>query len=110
MEYLDPTITVSLITGGFVIAGSWITGWLTYKSAVSQKETERYKRRLIQSYQDIAAYHRLEELYTKQLASDGKSAEAWKRETRKTLRDQGFISPSEDATAQKAETRLRELI
>jgi hypothetical protein len=107
---MNDGLMFSLIAGGFALAGSIITGWFTYKSSVSAKETERNKRRLIQTYLDIAAFHRLEEKYTKTLETPIKSANAWKLELRKLLRDDGFQSPSEDATAQKAESRLRDLV
>ena len=73
-----------------------------------QRETERYKRRLLQAYKDIVAFYRLEEQYTRALATDNRSAEAVKRETRKKLRESGD-SPSDEATPQQCERRAQEL-
>mgnify|MGYP006196984843 CR=1 FL=1 len=102
-------ITSYSLLSGFAIIGSLVTGWFTYISAAKQKEAELYKRRLVQAYRDIASFHRLEDRYTKALETASKTAESWKREVRKKQRDEGFNSPSEDATAQKAEQRLSEL-
>lgn len=106
---MNESLTIALVAGGFAILGSAVTGWFTYISAVKQRETERYKRRLLQTYRDIAAFHLLEERYTKALETESKSAASWKREVRKTQRDEGFGSPSDDATAQKSEQRIAEL-
>ncbi len=106
---MSESLTIALVAGGFAIIGSIVTGLFTYISATKQKEADRYKQRLVQAYRDIASFHRLEERYTKALETTSKSAESWKREVRKNQRDEGFNSPSEDATAQKAEQRLSEL-
>jgi hypothetical protein len=103
-------LNIALIAGGFAILGSLVTGWFTYASSASQKDLQRYKRRLVQAYQDIAAFHRLEERYTSALSTTEKSADVWKREIRKALRDDNYSSPSEDATVTKAEGRLKDLI
>ena len=106
---MSETLTIALVAGGFAIIGSAVTGWFTYISAVKQREADRYKRRLVQAYKDIASFHRLEERYTKALETESKSAESWKREVRKNQRDEGFSSPSDEATSQKSEQRLSEL-
>ena len=106
---MSESLTLALVAGGFAIVGSAVTGWFTYISAVKQKEADRYKRRLVQAYKDIASFHRLEERYTKALETASKGAESWKREVRKKQRDDGFNSPSDEATAQKAEQRMSEL-
>ncbi|PPE74926.1 hypothetical protein C3942_04410 [Solimonas fluminis] len=102
-------LTLALVAGGFAVLGSLVTGWFTYITSVKQEQSERYKRRLLQAYADIAAFHRLEERYTRALETEDRSAESWKREMRRRLRDEGFGSPSEEATAQKAEQRIAEL-
>jgi len=106
---MTESLTLAIVAGGFAVLGSITTGAFTYLAAVKQREADTYKRRLLQTYRDIAAFHRLEERYTKALASESKSAESWKRETRKLLRDEGFASPSDEATAQRAEQRIAEM-
>lgn len=99
----------ALLAGGCAIAGSAITGWFTYAATASQKKSEQYKRELTRTYKDIAAFHRLEERYTQELATADKSAEAWKREVRKALRSEGFDSPSDGATVTGAMARISEI-
>ena len=82
---MSEAVTLAIVAGVSAIAGSAITGWFTYLSSVRQRETERYKRRLLQTYKDIAAFHRLEERYTNALATESESAESWKREMRRRL-------------------------
>lgn len=108
---MSDTLILAIVASTSAILGSFVTGWFTYRAAVKQREAERFKRKLIQAYKDIAALHRLEERYTVALAktSGERSAESWKREVRKALRDDGFASPSDDATAQRAEQRASEL-
>jgi hypothetical protein len=106
---MNETVLLAVLTGGCALLGSAITGYFTLLAAVKQREIERYKRKLVQAYKDIAAFHRLEERYTRALESETKTAEAWKRELRKQQRDEGFDSPSEDATAQKSDQRRAEL-
>ena len=106
---MTESVLLALVSSGSAIAGSLVTGWFTYRAAVRQRETARYKRRLVQAYKDIASFHRLEERYLQALQSDVKSAAAWKLEVRKTQRDAGFDSPSEDATAQTCEQRMSDL-
>lgn len=106
---MSESLTLALVAAGSVVLGSMVTGWFTYISAVRARDAERYKRRLVQAYSDIAAFHRLEERYTKALGSESRTAESWKREIRKKLRDEGAGSPSEEATAQRAEQRIAEL-
>jgi hypothetical protein len=58
----------------------------------------------------VAAEDRLEDRYAGTLAtSDSRTPAAWKREIRKQLRDAGFDSPSESATAFRAEHEIKEL-
>ena len=102
-------LILALVAGGFAVAGSIVTGWFTFAAAARQNELESYRKRLRQAYQDVAAFHRLEERYLVQLANPSRSAEAIKREVRRQLREEGFQSPSEDATVKKAEQRLSEL-
>jgi hypothetical protein len=106
---MSESLIVALVAAGSAVLGSAVTGWFTYISAARARDTERYKRRLVQAYSDIAAFYRLEERYTKALESDARTAESWKREVRRKLRDEGGNSPSEDATAQRAEQRIAEL-
>ena len=108
---MNDTVILAIVASTSAILGSFVTGWFTYRAAVKQREAERFKRKLLQAYIDIAALHRLEERYTAALAhaSADRSAESWKREVRRTLRDDGFASPSDDATSQRAEQRAREV-
>jgi hypothetical protein len=50
---MSETLLVALIAGGSAIFGGAVTGAFTYLASVRQRETERYKRRLIQCYRDI---------------------------------------------------------
>jgi hypothetical protein len=106
---MGENLSIAVIAGGFCILGSMVTGFFTFFSSVKTKETELYKRRLIRTYNDIIAFHKLEEKYIQVLATEEKSAQAWKREIRKALREEGCDSPSKDATALEAERRLKEL-
>jgi hypothetical protein len=113
MEHLgfSQQILLVLVTGGLALLGSLITGLITFYTAARLRDAERNKRSLIRVYRDIAAFHRLEERYAEVLAqaSDSHTAEAWKREVRRKLRDQGFASPTDKATAHFAEARIEEL-
>ena len=100
---------VAVIAAGAAILGSLITGIITFATSVRQRESERYKRRLLQAYKDVVAFYRLEEQYTQALATDNRSAEAIKRETRRKLRESGVESPSEEATPQQCERRAQEI-
>lgn len=106
---MSETLFVAIIAAGAAILGSLVTGIFTYSASARQREAERYKRRLLQAYKDIVAFYRLEELYIQALASESRSAEAIKRETRKKLRDSGVESPSEEATPQQCERHTQEL-
>jgi hypothetical protein len=100
-----------LVGGGLAIVGSAVTGFLTYVATVRQRETESYKHRLIQAYGDIAAFHRLEERYVQKLAAamPSTTAESWKRNVRREQRRADVLTPSPDATAQKAEQYIQKL-
>lgn len=106
---MTEALTLGLVAAGSVIAGSIVTGWFTLRAAVDQRDAARNKRRLVQAYRDVAAFRRLEERYTKALASDSKSADAWKRDVRKQQSEEGVATPGEDATARKAEQRILDL-
>jgi N-methylhydantoinase A/oxoprolinase/acetone carboxylase beta subunit len=106
---MSETLLVALIAGGSAIFGGAVTGAFTYLASVRQRETERYKRRLIQCYRDIIAFYHLEELYIQKLATVDRSTNSIKLEMRRTLREAGNESPSEDATPQKCERRMQEL-
>ena len=69
---MDQALLIAIVAGGSALGGSLITGIITLKTSVSQKKIESYKRRLIKSYQDIAAFHRLEEEYLGILESEEK--------------------------------------
>ena len=106
---MNESIIIALIAGGFAIIGSAVTGAFTYYATEHQRETERYKRYAIRALRDVIAFYRLEQQYTDALATESKTAEAWKREIRKHLRDDGFDSPSQDATIQKCSQRIADL-
>ena len=63
----------------------------------------------IEFFKDIAAFHRLEERYTQALATDVRSSESWKRDIRRTIRSDGFDSPSDGATVNGAMARISEI-
>lgn len=106
---MTETLTLGLVAAGSVLGGSIVTGWFTLRASVNQREALRNKRRLIQALRDVAAFHRLEERYTKALASEQKSPESWKREVRRQQFEDNLSTPSEDGTARKAEQRILEL-
>ncbi|WP_271680698.1 hypothetical protein [Thermomonas mangrovi] len=108
---MDDSILLAVVTGFSAVLGSLITGSITYWTATNQRVAAENKRRLKRAYHDIAAFHRLEERYASSLAAtDAPTAAAWKRDIRKRLRDEGFDSPSEKATAQLAERSINDLV
>jgi len=109
LQIVSETVLVAVIAAAAAILGSLVTGIVTYAVSVRQREAERYKRRLLQAYKDIVAFYRLEEQYTRALATADRSAEAIKRDARKKLRESGVESPSEEATPQQCERRTQEL-
>ncbi len=108
-DIMSETLQVAIIAASAAILGGVVTGIFTYAASVRQREAERYKRRLLQAYKDIVAFYRLEEAYLQALATEGRSADAIKRETRKKLREFGIDSPSEEATPQQCDRRAQEL-
>ena len=102
-------LLIALIAAGAAVAGGVITGGFNYYATVRQRDTERYKRRLLQCYKDIAAFYRLEEIYTNMLETKDQSAYSIKIAARKQLRESGVVSPSDDATLQKCERGIAEL-
>jgi len=113
MEYLEfnKQILPVLVGGGLTLLGSLITGLITFYTAARLRDSERNKRSLVRAYRDIAAFHRLEERYAEELAqaSTSHTADAWKKLLRRKLRDQGFASPTNKATAHYAEAQIEEL-
>jgi hypothetical protein len=105
------SMTLALVASGSAIIGSVVTGWFTYIAAAKQREIAQYKRRLRRADKNIAAFHRLEEKYSQALHSENKckSPMAWKRAVRKQQRDEGFDTPSDDATVRKSERRISDL-
>lgn len=110
-ESLVPVVVGGVIGGGFAIVGSLITGWLTYVSSVRKRETELYRRHLIQAYEDIAAFHRLEERYVEKLAEiePSKTPVGWKRSVRREQMLANIQTPSKDATARYADHEVQRL-
>lgn len=106
---MNSDIWVAVVACVAAILGSVVTGWFTLTASSSQKDLQRFKKQLVKAYEDIAAFHRLEEKYTARLADESKSADAWKREIRRELRSDGFNSPSEEATTARAEFKIQEL-
>lgn len=106
---MSETILVASIAAGAAILGGAVTGGFTYVTSVRQRETERYKRRLLQCYRDIIAFYRLEEIYIQLLATEDRSPNSIKLEARKKLRETGIDSPSEEATPQKCDRHMQDL-
>ena len=100
---------VAVLAAAAALLGSFITGLITYLTAVKQRQAEKYKRRLQVAYKDIIAFYKLEEAYTKALSTQARSAESVKREFRKSLRDNGQDSPSQFATVSESVRRLQDL-
>lgn len=100
-------IIIACIAAGAALLGSLGTCAFSYLITIKHKKISRYKHRLIQAYEDIAAFHRLEEAYTQKLTTtQGSTAEAWKRNTRKLQASAGFRTPSKEATARNAEQQI----
>ena len=110
-DSLAPVVIGGVIGGGFAIVGSLITGWLTYVSSVRRRETESYRRQLIQAYEDIAAFHRLEQRYSEKLAEiePSKTPVGWKRGVRREQMLANIQTPSKDATARYADQEVLRL-
>jgi len=106
---MSETLQIAMLTSVAALLGSVITGVITYMTAVRQREAELHKRRLQVAYKDIIAFYRLEEAYTREIATESRSAEAVKREFRKKLRDSGQDSPSQYATTAECERRLQDI-
>lgn len=113
MDHLvfDQQVWLALIAGGLTIAGGLVTGIITSLTAIRLREFAKLKRDLVRAYHNVAAFYRLEERYAEELAqiSTSRTAEAWKRELRRKLREQGYPSPTDKATAHYAEARIEEL-
>jgi hypothetical protein len=106
---MTETLLVGIVAAASAVLGSAITGLFTYIAARREREFERHTNHLRRAYGDIAALCQLEDMYCKELAREGRSQEAWKREMRKALRESGYNSPSEEATAARCAQRLRDL-
>ena len=99
----------SAVTGLFTIAGSVVTAVITYVASRPHKKLMRYRKRLLRSQRDNLALCNLERYYTEELAKHGRSPEAWKREIRKKMRDDGLAGPSQSASAARLEHSIAEL-
>lgn len=97
-------IIIACIAAGAALLGSLGTCAFNYLIAIKHKKISRYKQRLVHAYEDIAAFHRLEEAYTQKLSdTSGLTAEAWKRNIRKSQAAAGLGTPSKEATARNAD-------
>jgi len=99
----------SAVTGLFTIAGSVVTAVITYVVSGSHKKLMRYRKRLLRSQRDNLALCNLERYYTQELAKSGRTPEAWKREIRGKMREDGIAGPSQSATAARLERSIAEL-
>lgn len=120
---MSEQIQITLLMGGFTLLGAVITGIAAWLSARFQYARDRTRedltasrRELLHSLGDVAAFHKLEQRYTLLLSNlartegeSAKSAEAWKREVRRTVRAEGFATPSNSATDHQARSRIIEL-
>jgi hypothetical protein len=113
MRLVEITMINALIAAFGAFLGASVSTFFTYRLTVKQKKLERYKKRLIQAYRDIASFHRLEEKYadllSTKLPSQNKTSYAWKLEMRKQARVLGLRTPSNYATAKQAETSIEAL-
>ena len=80
----------------------------------NKKNTEHHtKIKLIQAYKDINSFYHLEEIYSNSIANNEDisiTALAVKRSYRKLLRESGFDSPSDSATANNVQKELSKLL
>ena len=106
---MDNTIIGVIIGSTVTLIGTVLTLIVNYFTSVKKQKEIKYRKFLVQAYTDIAAYHRLEELYSENISSlTDLTTTAVKRSYRRTLRIKGFPSPSRDSTIEVAEQRIKE--
>lgn len=108
---LTETLTVAVVTALATIAGSLVTGVITFLTVRRQDAYNRLLRHHSRALADVAAFHRLEALYVEALAEEHAESTptAIKLRIRAQLRDQGHDTPSYAATALRSEKALRAL-
>lgn len=106
---MTEAMTVAVIAGAFSIVTALIAAFTTMSARRSRQRAEARKAELIRTHADVAAFHRLEELYTEALANETRNAESWKRQIREDLREMGHPTPSKGATAHQSEQRIARL-
>ena len=106
---MSEAMLIAVVAGSFSIVTSLITTFTTLSARRSNQRWQRRTAELIRTYRDIAAFHRLEGLYTEALATEERSAESWKKSVRRELRESGHDSPSERATTLESEQRIARL-
>lgn len=106
---MSEILLTTVISAAAAIFGSAVTGFFTLRAATREIELEKSKRELSKALRNVAAFHRLEEAYADALATDERTALAWKREIRKRQRDRGYESPSDEATSLKSDRRISEI-
>ncbi len=106
---MTEAMTVAVIAGAFSIVTALIAAFAARSARRSRQRAESRKAELIRTHADVAAFHRLEELYTEALADEKRNAEGWKRKIREDLRDMGHPTPSRSATAHQSEQRIARL-
>lgn len=105
---MDNNILIALIGAISGIFGCLITIVANHYTNINKKAERTLRRMLSQAYKDIAAFHRLEFLYSESLITSDQSQEGIKRLFRKRLRDRGFESPSKNSSILVAEKRAEE--
>lgn len=106
---MSESLFIAIVAVLGTIAGSVATGIFTLYAARRSKEFEKIKERLIICYEDIASFHRLEDRYLLALATSERKAESWKRNIRKQQANDGYPTPSKDATWRECARKIKQL-
>ncbi len=106
---MTEAMIVAVIAGSFSILSGLIAAVTTVSSRRSRERWESLTSELVRAHEDVAAFHRLEEMYTDALATDERSARSWKLEIRQQLRDTGHSTPGQGATAHRSAQRIARL-
>jgi hypothetical protein len=106
---MNDTILIAIITALAGLTGCVITATVYLYINKNKIAEARHKAALLQAYKDIAAFYRLEEMYTSALCTEYKSPESIKRAYRRMLRAQGLSSPSHSANITFAEKKIEKL-
>jgi hypothetical protein len=86
-----------VLIGIFTIGGATVSGFFTFMASRQNQRWERVRRDISRLCDQVAAYHRLEELYKEQVAQlkvDQATAQTVQREMRSSVEDEISVRPS----------------